>query len=184
MVGFAHSPSTISAVQEASEGTDILLKGSGTGVLCQKRLDPVPLRTGDDRLVSSLHHGPLATVQLLGPSVHGLPGCAALFHIPDVHLVFQHSVDGGIGPIGSFSQFLAVVVVLPVQFFVLAGTGNALCVQQLGNFNFAISLFIQVKHALNDGGGAGVDLQLVAVLRVLSIAIGGKGPDELSLLLL
>ena len=131
-----------------------------------------------------LHNGPLAALQLSGFSMHDLTGGAALLHIADVHLIFQHPVNRSIGPIGGFPQLLAVVVTFPFQLLVLAGTGDTLPVQQLGNSDFPISLLVQIKNASDYISGERVDEQLIMILRVFPIAIRGKGPNELPLTLL
>ena len=184
MVGLTHGTSAVAAAEKSGEGADILLEGGSAGILFQKHLYPVPLLAGDDRLMGPLHYRPLAPVQLLRPAVHNLPGCAALLHVPDIHLIFQHPVNGSVGPVGSFPKPLSVVIALPVQLLVLAGTGDAFLVQQLGNSDFPVPLLVQIENALDHCGGAGVNQQLVVVLRVLPVAVGCKSSDELALPLL
>ena len=108
----------------------------------------------------------------------------SLLHVADVHLILQDTVDGGICPVGGGLQPVVVAVFFAGEPLVLTGAGDALLVQLLGNTDLTHSIFKQGEDAPYHLRRRRVDNQTVMVLRILTVAVAGEGPDKLSSLLL
>ena len=158
------------------------IRRAGVGV--QQSLYPLPLVFFDDRLMGAGYHCPLRTLLPLRFAVHLQTVVPPLLHIPNVHLVLQNAVDGGIRPVGSGFQPVVVAVFLAGEPLILAGAGDTLLVQMLGNTDFSHSIFKQGKDAPHHLRRRRIDNKTVMILRVLTVPIAGKGPDKLASLLL
>ena len=155
-----------------------------TGVSVQQSLHPLPLALFDDGLVGAGYYRPPGALLPLGFSVHLKAVIPPLFHIPNVHLILQDTVDGSVCPIGGGFQPVVVAVFFAGEPFVLTGAGNAFFIQLLGNANLTHSIFKQGEDAPHHLRRRRVDDQTVMILRVLTVPVAGEGPDELAPLLL
>ena len=134
--------------------------------------------------MSTGHHRPLEAILPPCLAVHLKAVVPPPLHIPDVHLVLQNTMDGGICPVGSGRQPVVVAVFLAGEPLVLAGAGDALLVQLLGNTDLAHSVFKQGEDAPHHLRRRRINDQTVVILRVLAIPVAGKSPDEFAPLLL
>ena len=134
--------------------------------------------------MSTGHHRPLRAILPPCLSVHLKAVIPPLFHIPDVHLILQDTVDGGICPVGSGLQPVVVAIFFAGEPLVLTGAGDALLVQLLGNTDLTHSIFKQGEDAPYHLRRRRVDDQPVVILRVFAVAVAGECSDELTPLLL
>ena len=116
--------------------------------------------------------------------MHGGAVVPALLHIPRVHLILQNAVDGGIGPVSGLIDLPPVVVAFPQNALVLAGAGNSLGVELLGDLDFPPPLFKEIKNPPHHLGSGGINDQMAVVSWVLLVAVAGEGPHKLAPLLL
>ena len=108
----------------------------------------------------------------------------ALLHVADIHFVLQNAVDSGVCPIGGGLQPVVVAVLLSGKPLILAGAGDALLVQLLGDADLAHPVFKQGEDAPHHLRRRRVDDQAIVVLRVFAVAVAGECSDELAPLLL
>ena len=182
--GLDHGSSTVAALEKTRKGADILVKIRCTDVGIQQSLYPLPLIFFDDRLVCAGYHRPLRTILPLRLAVHLQAVVPSLFHVPDIHLVLQNTVDSGICPVGGRRQSVVVAVFFTGEPLVLAGAWDTLLVQLLGNADLTHSVFKQGEDAPHHLRRRRIDNKTVMVLRVLTVAVAGEGSDKLAPLLL
>ncbi len=105
----------------------------------------------------------------------------ALDHVAGVDLVFQDTAHGGVGP-EPVADLAGGVPVAQAQLpLVQGGVGDAHLVEPFRNADDAHALQEPLEDAADHFGGSRVHHQMVAVVRVLAVAVGGEGADELPL---
>ena len=175
----AHLEAAVCAVDKAGEDAADAVRGRRLAHLLFVDADHgIPYLAGNNGLVGSLH--PYPFLLRLVDELSGLIGQRAgfaLHHVPDVDLAADESFDGGFRPLVVDVARVAAPLALVVE---RTGRQNALLVERDGDGAEACAGGAHGEDAAHGRGGLLVDDEVVLILRVALVAVGGVGSHELA----
>ena len=180
---FGHDPSAVAAADQTGEEQDLVGFGRFADMAVEKTLGFLKDDRVDDGFVGALHPDPIRLRN--GPALLDLVadgGILALNHVADVHLIPQDSPDGAVRPQTVVLHTCRMMILQTLTPLVGGGIGDAHGVQLLGDAQDAAPGEEAVEDHPYDGSRLLVNDQLVVIVRILEIAVGGEGADEFALL--
>ena len=183
-VGFLrHDPATVTAADQAGKEQNFVRRYTFADVSVEQALgffEGIPVYDG---LVGAFYPDPVFfrhSAALLDFIADG--GVFSLNHVADVHFVSQDPPHGAVRPktVAFFARGMAVAQ--PLAPFVGGGVGDAHGIELFRDAHDAAPMDEIFENHPHDGRGFLIDDQLMMIVRVLEITVGGKAPDKFTLL--